>query len=122
MANVKTLIDQWSVRDLEDNSSINVTVEGCTELGNGSLPGIQIVSMGQIVNYEPNIAEQWAYKAGKQGVTEYFLEDKSWTYHEDQYIKFYLVLGAPLKARVSVKTRSSKPATRDYDLPFAIQE
>lgn len=36
MANVKTVVDQWSVKDLEDNSSINVTVEGCTELGNNS--------------------------------------------------------------------------------------
>ncbi|TLV03310.1 hypothetical protein [Dyadobacter luticola] len=122
MANVKTLIDQWSVKDLEDNSSINVTVESCTELGNNAQPGIQVLCMGQIATYEPNVVEQWAYKAGKQGASEYFLEDKSWTYHEDQYIKHYLVLGSPLKARVTVKTRSSKPTTKDYELPFEIEQ
>jgi hypothetical protein len=120
MANIKTVIDQWSVKDLEDNSSINVTVEGCTELGNNSQPGIQILTMGQFVTYEPNIVEQWAYKAGKESLTEYFLEDKSWTYHEDQYIKHYLLIESPLKARIVVKTRSSKPITKDYDLPFEV--
>jgi hypothetical protein len=120
MANVKTVIDQWSVKDLEDNSSINVLVESCTELGNNAQPGIQTMCMGHFVTFEPNIVEQWAYKAGKQNVTEYLLEDKSWMVHEDQYVKYYLVLGTPLKARVSVKTRSSKPTTRDYELPFEV--
>jgi len=120
MANVKTVLDQWSVKDLEDNSSINVLVEGCTELGNNSQPGVQILCMGHFVTYEPNIVEQWAYKAGKEGVTEYLLEDKSWTYHEDQYVKYFLVLGSPLKARIIVKTRSSKPNVREYDLPFEV--
>jgi len=120
MANVKTILDQWSVKDLEDNSSINVLVEGCTELGNLGQPGIQLTSMGTIVTYEPNIVETWAYRADKQDVKEYFLEDKSWTFHEDQYIKHYLVLGSPLKARITVKTRSSKPITKDYELPFEI--
>lgn len=120
MANVKTVLDQWSVKDLEDNSSINVLVEGCTELGNNAQPGVQIVCMGQFVTYEPNIVEQWAYKAGKQGTSEYLLEDKSWTFHEDQYIKYFLVLGSPMKARITVKTRSSKPNTRDYELPFEV--
>ena len=120
MANVKTVLDQWSVKDLEDNSAINVTVESCTELGNGGVPGIQITSMGSIVTYEPNIVEQWAYKANKQQQETYFLEDKSWTFHEDQYIKHYLVLGSPLKARITVKTRSSKPITKDYELPFEV--
>ncbi|MCE7065951.1 hypothetical protein [Dyadobacter sp. CY326] len=120
MANLKTVLDQWSVKDLEDNSAINVLVEACTELGNSGVPGIQVVSMGQIITYEPNIVEQWAYKAGKQNQEEYFLEDKSWTFHEDQYIKHYLVLGSPLKARITVKTRSSKPITKEYELPFEV--
>lgn len=120
MANVKTVLDQWSVRDLEDNSNINVLVESCTELGNHAKPGVQIMCMGQFVTYEPNIAEQWAYRAGKQGVSEYLLEDKSWMHYEDQYVKYYLVLGSPLKARISVKTRSSRPNTRDYELPFEV--
>lgn len=120
MANVKTVLDQWSVKDLEDNSSINVLVESCTELGNLSKPGIQIMCMGQFVTYEVNIVEIWAYRASKVGDSEYFIEDKSWTYHEDQYVKYFLVLGSPLKARITVKTRSSKPNTREYELPFDV--
>nr|WP_295925151.1 hypothetical protein [uncultured Dyadobacter sp.] len=120
MANVKTVLDQWSVKDLEDNSSIQVIVESCTELGNDAKPGIQTLCMGQFVTYEPNIVERWAYQAGKQNVSEYLLEDKSWTFHEDQYVKYYLVLGSPLKARIVVKTRSSKPVIKDFDLPFEV--
>ncbi|GAB4015848.1 hypothetical protein [Spirosoma koreense] len=118
MGNVKTLIDQWSVRDLEDNSSLTVVVQGCTELGNQSVPGIQIYTMGSILNYEPGIVEQWVYKATKANETEYLLENNSWMVHEDQYIKHYLLVGSPLKARVIVKTRSSKPVSKDYELPF----
>lgn len=120
MANIKTMLDQWSVKDLEDNSAIKVTVDSCTELGNSSLPGLQIICMGQIVNFEPNAVEKWCYQAGKQGITEYLLEDKSWAVHEDQYVKFFLVNESPVKARVTVKTRSSKPVTKDYVLPFDI--
>lgn len=120
MANVKTLVDQWSVKDLEDNSSINVSVESGSELGNNGQPGIQVVCMGATVTYERNIVEQWAYKAGKENLEEYFLEDKSWTFHQDQYVKHSLVLGSPLKARITVKTRSSKPITKDYELPFEL--
>ncbi|GAB3999937.1 hypothetical protein GCM10028807_51580 [Spirosoma daeguense] len=120
MSNVKTLLDEWAVKDLEDNSSIRVVVEHCTELGNQSLPGIQVFTMGTFITYEPNIVEQWAYKASKANVTEYLLEDKSWTVHEDQYVKLYLVVGEPLKAKVVVKTRSSKPTSREYELPFDV--
>jgi hypothetical protein len=120
MANVKTILDEWSVRDLEDNSSINVLVEQCTELGNNSKPGIQVLYMGNYITFEPLIVEQWAYKAGKANVTEYFLEDRSWTHHADQYVKIYLVLGSPLKAKVEVKTRSSKPVIKEYALPFEV--
>jgi len=120
MANQKTTLDEWSVKDLEDGSSINVTVLGCTELGNQSLPGIQVIYMGNIINYEPLIAERWAYQAAKAGVEEYLLEDKSWMVHDDQFVKTYLVAGEPLKAKVEVKTRSSKVITKEYELPFAV--
>ena len=120
MANIKTMLDEWAVKDLEDNSSLKIYVESCTELGNNSLPGIQVIYMGYYTTFEPNIVEQWAYKAGKAGVTEYLLEDKSWMAHEDQYVKIYLVTGSPLKAKVEVKTRSSKPVIKEYPLPFTV--
>jgi hypothetical protein len=120
MSNVKTLIEEWSVRDLEDNSSLRIVVESCTELGNQSLPGIQVHWMGNIINYEPLAVERWAYQASKAGVSEYLLENQSWLVHEDQYIKNYLVLGTPLKARVMVKTRTSKPVMKEYPLPFDV--
>ena len=120
MANQITVIDNWSVKDLEDGSSLNVTVNNCTELGNQSLPGLQIQTMGTFINYEPNIVEQLVYKAGKAGKAEFFLEDKSWAVHEDQYVKHYLITGSPLKARVVVKTRSSRPVSKEYDLPFEV--
>jgi len=120
MANVKTVIEEWAVKDLEDGSSLKITVVACTELGNESRPGIQVLYMGYTVNYEPLIVERLAYKAGKAGVTELLLEDNSWMVHEDQYVKNYLVLGSPLKARVEVKSRSSKPVSKEYALPFEV--
>lgn len=118
MANEKTTIDQWSVKDLEDGSSLTITVLGCTELGNQSLQGIQVMYMGNIINYEPLITERWAYQASKAGVDEYLLENQSWMVHDDQFVKNYLVLGSPLKAKVEVKTRSSTIITKEYELPF----
>ena len=120
MANEKTIIDEWAVKDLEDGSSLSITVVNCTELGNQSLPGIQVLYMGNIVNYEPLIVERLAYQASKAGVDEYLLDDKSWTVHDEQFVKNYLVLGSTLKAKVAVKTRSSKVITKEYELPFAI--
>ena len=120
MSNIKTMIDEWEVRDLEDNSSLKIGVASCTELGNNSQPGLQVYYLGYIVNYEPLIVERWAYQANKAGVTDYLLEDSSWTVHPDQYIKNYLILGSPLKARVEVKTRSSKPIIKEYPLPFEV--
>jgi hypothetical protein len=76
--------------------------------------------MGHIINYEPLFVERLAYQAYKAGVTDYLLEDYSWTYHEDQYVKNSLIIGSPLKARVEVKTRSSKPVIKEYDLPFEV--
>ena len=120
MANEKTIIDEWSVKDLEDGSSLTITVVNCTELGNQSLPGLQVLYMGNIINFEPNVVERWAYQATKTGVTDYLLEDKSWMVHDDQFVKNYLVLGSSLKAKVAVKTRSSKVISKEYDLPFEV--
>ncbi len=120
MSNIKTVLDEWSVKDLEDGSSLKILVESCTELGNNSKPGIQIHYLGYILNYEPNIVERWVYQAGKAGVSEMLLEDYSWMVHEDQYIKNYLIIGTSLKARVEVKTRSSKPTIKEYDLPIEL--
>ena len=120
MANVKTILDDWTVKDLEDGSSLSVTIVKCTELGNQSLPGIKVLYMGNIINFEPNIVERWAYQASKTGDSAYLLTDYSWTAHEDKFIKNYLVPGSPLKARIEVKTRSSKVISKEYELPFEL--
>ncbi|MEO5943485.1 MAG: hypothetical protein ABIP30_03550 [Ferruginibacter sp.] len=120
MSNIKTIIEEWSVPDLEDGSSLNISVIGCTELGNSAQPGIQVCFMGNIINYEPLITARWAYLAEKANITEYLLEDKSWMAYEDQYIKNYLLQGSPLKVRVEVKTRSSRPVVKEYALPFQV--
>ncbi|GAB3717213.1 hypothetical protein GCM10027592_59160 [Spirosoma flavus] len=120
MANEKTVLDEWAVKDLEDGSSLKVTVVSCTELGNQSLPGLQVYYMGQIINYEPLAVERLAYQASKKGVTDYLLEDYSWMFHNDQFIKNYLVIDSPLKIKVEVKTRSSKVISKTYDLPFDV--
>ena len=120
MGNVKTVIDEWAVKDLEDGSFLTITVVDCTELGNQSLPGIQVLYMGQTINFEPSAVERWAYQAAKAGVTDYLLSDYSWMFHNDQFVKNYLVAGSPLKAKVEVKTRSSKVITKEYELPFQV--
>ena len=120
MSNIKTIIEEWSVKDLEDGSALNISVIGCTELGNESRPGIQVCFMGNTINYEPLMVERWAYQAGKAGVTEYLLQDYSWMVHEDQYVKNFLIPGTPVKAKVEVKTRSSKPVVKEYILPFEL--
>ena len=122
MSNIKTIIEEWVVKDLEDGSALHISVIACTELGNESKAGIQVCFIGNIVNYEPLITEQWAYQAGKANVVEYLLEDKLWMAHDDQYIKNYLVTGSPLKAKVEVKTHSSKPVIKEYVLPFEINQ
>ena len=120
MANIKTIIEEWSVKDLEDNTALNISVLACTELGNEGKPGIQVCFIGNTINYEPLSVERWAYQAGKADVNDYLLEDKSWMAHADQYVKNYLIKGSPLKARVEVKTRSSKPVIKEYALPFEL--
>lgn len=121
MANVKTVIEEWAVKDFEDNSSLSISVIGCTELGNQSKPGIQVCYMGNIVNFEPLAVARWAYQAGKVNASEYLLTDHSWMAHEDQYVKVYLLPGSLLKAKVEVKTRSSKPVIKEYVLPFELE-
>lgn len=121
MSNIKTIMEEWSVRDLEDGSNLTVSVLSCTELGNQSKPGVQVCFMGNTINYEPLIVERWAYLAGKAGVKEYLLEDHSWMAHDDQYVKNYLVPGSPITIKVEVKTRSSKPVIREYALPFELE-
>jgi hypothetical protein len=121
MSNIKTVMEEWAVKDLEDNSALSISVIGCTELGNQSKPGIQVCYMGNIVNFEPLSVERWAYQAGKVKASEYLLTDHSWMAHEDQYVKVYLLPGSPLKVKVAVKTRSSKPVIKEYVLPFELE-
>jgi hypothetical protein len=123
MANVKTVLDTIEVTDLEDNSKLTVVVLACTELGNNSVPGLQVTYMGYTVNLEPLHVQRWAYQARKAGKEVYLLEDNSWNVHPDQYIRNSLVLGNPLKVRVEIKTRSkSKPVVKEYPLPFTVPE
>lgn len=126
MSNIKTKIDEWEIRDLEDNGVLKIYVEHNTEMGNRGVPGIQVwytVAGGTfIVNYEPVHVERWAYQAQKANETEYLLTDYSWINHEDTYVKNSLVLGEKLKAKVSVKVRSKKePITKEYELPFTLE-
>ena len=122
MANIKTTIDEWAVKDLEDNSTISVHVVHNTEMGNQSVAGLQVICAGRIVNYEPLQAERWAYHARKSGMPAYFIEDSSWTAYEDTYIKHYLVnTEEKWKARIEVKVRSKNTAlVKEYELPFQL--
>ncbi len=127
MSNIKTKIDEFEVRDLEDNGVMRIYVEHNSEMGNRSVPGIQVwytIAGGtSIVNFEPLHVERWAYQAQKQNVQEYLLADYSWVVYEDTYIKNYLIVDETLKARVEVKVRSKKaPIVREYDLPFSLEE
>ena len=120
MANIKTKVDEWEVKDLEDNSTITVHVSHNTEMGNGSLPGLQVFCMGRFVNHEPVITERRAYAAKKAGTTEYLLADESWMVYEDTYVKHSLLTGNQLKARIEVKVRSrDKAVIKEYELPFS---
>lgn len=124
--NIKTKIDEWEVRDMEDNGVLRIYVEHNTEMGNQGVPGIQVwytVAGGtSIVNFEPNHVGRWAYQAQKADTNDYLLTDYSWIPDEDQYIKNSLVIGDTLKAKVAVKVRSKKePIVKEYDLPFGLE-
>ena len=121
MPNIRTKIDEWEVRDLEDNSKIRVFVEHNSEMGNQSLPGLQVQVMGKLVNYEPLHVERWAYAAKKANQKEYLIEDGSWTAHADTYVKTLLIVEEKLKAKIEVKVRSNeKPVVKEYELPFTL--
>lgn len=122
MSNIKTKVDEWEVRDLEDNGLLRVYVEHNTEMGNNGVPGIQIYyPFGSIINYEPLHVERWAYQAFKQKTDTYLIEDHCWMVHEDTYVKNYLIIGETLKARIEVKVRSkAQPIVKEYDLPFTV--
>ncbi len=121
--NIKTRIDEWEVRDFEDNSVISVLVEHNTEMGNRSLPGLQVVCAGNFVNYEPLHVQRWAYEAKKTGRNEFLIESPSWMVYEDRFVKHYLVMGDKLKAKVSVKVRSKdKAVEKEYELPFTLED
>lgn len=121
MADEKTVIEQIEVKDLEDGSVLRVAAVACTELGNQYKPGLQIHYLGYIVNFEPLVAERWAYQAKKAGGGPLYLESSSWAVHEDQFVKVYFVPGTPPKARVEVKSRTTdEPVVREYDLPFQV--
>lgn len=126
MSNIKTKIDEWEVRDMEDNGVLRVYVEHNTEMGNQGVPGIQVwytVAGGtSIVNFEPNHVGRWAYQAQKADTTDYLLTDYSWIPGEDQYIKNSLIVSDTLKAKVAVKVRSRKePIVKEYELPFGLE-
>ncbi|MEP7319413.1 MAG: hypothetical protein ABI921_11750 [Panacibacter sp.] len=119
--NIKTTIEEWQIKDLEDNSVIRIHVEHDTEMGNNAVPGIQVWCSAGIVNYEPLHTERWAYAAQKTNKAEYLIEDASWMIYKDTYIKNSLIIGEKLKAKVEVRVRSSsKPVIKEYELPFAI--
>ncbi|WP_271766655.1 hypothetical protein [Aquimarina algiphila] len=106
-------IDKWYVKDLEDNSAIEVKAYSCTEMGNDAKPGIQLTYMGKMINFEPIAVERWLYKASKTKQTEMLLSSLSWTVHKDnRYVKVFLLTETPLKAKIEVKTRSSQPKKR----------
>lgn len=119
MPDTKTVIEEFEVKDLEDGSKLKVAAIACSELGNNSKPGVQIHYMGYIVNFEPLICERLAYQAKKAGGGPLLLESNSWMVHQDQFIKVYFIPGAPAKARVEVKSRTTDaPVVKDYVLPF----
>jgi hypothetical protein len=123
MPNVETQLDDFEVRDLEDNSMYRVVVQHCTELGNKNKPGIRIkYSIGGAAYfcvYEPWTGEKLAYEAKKAGGT-LVRKDKSWERYEDRWLRNSLVIdGDKLKARIEIKVRSSdEPVVKEYALPF----
>ena len=123
MANIKTKIDEWEVKDMEDNSTIAVHIEHNSEMGNKGVPGLQVWCMGRIINYEPVQSERWAYEARKSGQTEYLLEGDSWMAYEDTFVKYFFIPGITPKAKVEVKVRSkNRSVIKEYELPFVMEE
>jgi hypothetical protein len=122
MANIITKLDEWGVKDLEDNTTINVEVFHYSEMGNNNVPGLHITATyASPVNYEPLHVERWAYAAKKAHQTEYLIENLSWMTFEDTYVKHFLLIGDKLKAKVEVKVRSKERSiVKEYELPFTV--
>ncbi|MCA8911237.1 MAG: hypothetical protein KDB82_06010 [Planctomycetes bacterium] len=124
MTNQIEQIDEWEVRDLEDDSTYKIEVEKCSELGNKSQPGIRIKyyigGSRYYCIYEPHSGEKLVYDAKKEGGT-LVRRDKSWLKHDDLWLRNSLIVdGDKLKARVEVKVRSKdEPVVKDYELPFS---
>jgi hypothetical protein len=123
----ETKIDEWEVRDLEDDSVFRILVEHCEKLGNDNKPGLRIryviANTGYYFVVEPRGAAKWVYKARKASTDVYVVEDHSWLKHEDQFIRNSIVIAkdGALKARVEVKVKSaSKPKLKEYDVPFKV--
>lgn len=119
MPDEKTIVEEFEVKDLEDGSKLRIAVLACSELGNDGKPGLQVRYMGNIVNFETVTGERIDYQAKKAGGGAMLLESSSWVVHADQYVKVFYVPGTPPRARVEVKSRTSKPLTKEYDLPFS---
>lgn len=123
MPKVETKIDEFEVRDLEDNSIYRVLVQHCTQLGNKNQPGIRITynigGAGYYCVYEPYSGEKLHYDAKKAGGV-LVRKDKSWEVHPDRWLRNTLVIdGDKLKARIEVKVRSKdEPVVKEYELPF----
>ncbi|MEZ4901251.1 MAG: hypothetical protein R2822_05555 [Spirosomataceae bacterium] len=67
--NIKTKIDEWEVRDLEDGGVLKIYVEHNTEMGNRGVPGIQVWYTMQeiaICQFRAVHVEKWAYQAQKR--------------------------------------------------------
>lgn len=135
MANITTLVEEWEIPNpnVSDGSNpgedrpapIRILVTHHTEMGNFSLPGLQVHCDDSLIDYEPVLTEYWAYSARRLGKTEHLLEYLSWKEHSDTYIKFYLLTGNTLKdtlkARVAVKVRNQEnPIIKEYELPFTL--
>ncbi len=123
----ETKLDEWEVRDLEDDSVFRIIVEQCEKLGNDNKPGLRIryviANTGYYFVIEPRSATKWAYQARKAGKGVFVVDNCSWLKHDDQFIRNSIVIGpeGSLKARVEVKVKSSsKPTMKEYDAPFKV--
>ena len=121
MADISTLVEDWLIDSPDEDPSIRIRVTRHTEMGNLSMPGLQVHCADSLVDYEPVVTEHWAHSAKKMGVTEYLLEFLSWREYAGTHIKFYLLTGDTLKARVAVKfSDKDTPSVREYELPFTL--
>jgi hypothetical protein len=118
-------LDQFEVRDPDDNFNYRVMIEACETLGNYGKPGIRISytvpGLSSAAVFEPHLGKRWHAQAVKDGVTELLIKERSWMQYDDAWLKNYLVLGGDkLKVRVELKVKgNNEPEIREYDLPFS---